>query len=125
MNEDCKKYQSMIESFISDKLTGVECKDFICHVKKCNECMDELQVNYVIASVLEELEDDSDRNTVNSKKNISKNVFEKDDSDYIAGLNKKIDDALEMYTFRLKNFMVPIMLSLATILLILIALIFK
>lgn len=118
MNENCKKYQSMIEPFLSDSLTGMECKDFICHVRNCNECMDELQINYVIASVLNELEDD------NSKKKSSKSLRADDDADYIAGLKNKMDSAMELYSFSIRNYLVPIIFSLATILFILLAVIF-
>ena len=119
MDNNCKKYQSMIESFLSDSLTGIECKDFISHVKNCNECMDELQVNYVISSVLSELDEDTGK-TKNSKKGIKN-----EDSDYIAGLKKKLDTAMDIYSFKIKDFFLPIVLSLAALLLIVLAIIFR
>ncbi len=75
MNNDCYQVQSMVESFLAEKLSASDNIMFINHVQKCKACMDELEVYHVIYSVAAQLD--------NEKGNES--------SDYIAELHKKLD----------------------------------
>ena len=74
MKRDCVKYQSMVESFLAGKLSGYDRQDFIEHVKNCKTCHEELEIYHVIFSVIEELDNDSGRET----------------SNYMASLEKKL-----------------------------------
>lgn len=54
---DCKTNQKMIPAFLTGKLEGKELKQFLSHVKGCDECMEELTIQYLVmtgAAILEE-----------------------------------------------------------------------
>ncbi|MBO4922189.1 MAG: hypothetical protein J5372_09775 [Lachnospiraceae bacterium] len=74
MKRECVKYQSMVESFLAGKLSGYDRQDFIEHVKNCKTCHEELEIYHVIFSVIEELDNDSGKET----------------SNYMASLEKKL-----------------------------------
>lgn len=54
---NCKDTDKMIPLFLTDQLTNNDLDKFLDHVNKCNECMEELTIQYLVmigASILEE-----------------------------------------------------------------------
>ena len=54
---NCKDTDKMIPLFLTDQLTNNDLDKFLNHVNKCNECMEELTIQYLVmigASILEE-----------------------------------------------------------------------
>ena len=56
----CEMAQEKITPFINDQLTVQELEDFICHVKNCRVCKDELAVYYALITAMKQLDEDSD-----------------------------------------------------------------
>ena len=56
MNIICSENQKKIDSYINGSLGGDELKKFVNHVKGCNECMEELKINYSLLKALDQLE---------------------------------------------------------------------
>ena len=74
MKKECLKYQSMVESFLEGKLSGYERQGFIEHVKECKTCHEELEIYHVIFSVIEELNDDSGKETSNYMESLERKL---------------------------------------------------
>ncbi|MBQ9991601.1 MAG: zf-HC2 domain-containing protein [Lachnospiraceae bacterium] len=54
---DCKANQKMLPAFLAGKLETRELKQFLIHVENCEECMEELTIQYLVmtgAAILEE-----------------------------------------------------------------------
>ncbi|MGN0306635.1 MAG: zf-HC2 domain-containing protein [Lachnospiraceae bacterium] len=54
---ECKETQKMISAFLAGKLDNKELKHFLLHVENCNECMEELTIQYLVmtgTAILEE-----------------------------------------------------------------------
>ena len=56
----CEVAQGKITPFINDQLTVQELEEFICHVKNCRVCKDELAVYYALITAMKQLDEDSD-----------------------------------------------------------------
>ena len=56
----CEMAQGKITPFINDQLTVQELEEFICHVKNCRACKDELAVYYALITAMKQLDEDSD-----------------------------------------------------------------
>ncbi len=56
MNLICNEYQKKIDSYINGSLNGDELKRFVLHVRNCDECMEELKINYSLLKALDQLE---------------------------------------------------------------------
>lgn len=54
----CSKAQSLITSFINDKLELGELEEFISHVHTCEECREELEVYYALLTAMKQLDED-------------------------------------------------------------------
>lgn len=65
MKKECMSFQSMVEPFLEGKLSGSSRQSFIEHVRKCKVCREELEIYHVIYSVLDELNNESGKETTN------------------------------------------------------------
>ncbi|MCR4624592.1 MAG: hypothetical protein K5795_01320 [Lachnospiraceae bacterium] len=74
MKRECLKYQSMVESFLEGKLSGYDRQSFVDHVKDCKTCHEELEIYHVIFSVINELNDESGRETSNYMETLEKKL---------------------------------------------------
>lgn len=55
----CIRFQQNINKFIRSELDAEDMDFFVGHAKKCRECYDELEINYIINVGLERIEKDS------------------------------------------------------------------
>lgn len=53
---DCKKTRKNINRFITDGLEGRALQDFMKHVEYCEECKEELSIQYLVAEGMLHLE---------------------------------------------------------------------
>lgn len=53
---DCKKTQKSIQDFIEDRLEGKELEIFLQHVETCENCREELSIQYLITEGMQRLE---------------------------------------------------------------------
>lgn len=53
---DCRETRKNINRFISDGLEGRALQDFIKHVEDCDECREELAIQYLVAEGMQHLE---------------------------------------------------------------------
>lgn len=77
----CLEAQSKIMAFIEDKLPDDELREFIKHVKTCENCSEELEIYYTLIVGMRQLDEN---------KNLSTNFKQE--------LNDKMDDALTRMT---------------------------
>ncbi|MCQ2537722.1 MAG: zf-HC2 domain-containing protein [Lachnospiraceae bacterium] len=56
----CKEYQKTFGDYIEEKLSLEDEHLLVLHVKKCKECMEELEATYMFASAFKFLEDNDD-----------------------------------------------------------------
>ncbi len=54
----CRDMERYINLFIEDKLTGIRMRQFIEHIEKCDNCFNEMEINYLLKEALLRLEDD-------------------------------------------------------------------
>lgn len=78
---NCLEAQSQIMAFIDNKLPDEELREFIKHVKNCENCAEELEIYYTLIVGMKQL-DESD--------NLSTNFAEE--------LNKKLDEEMTRMT---------------------------
>ena len=52
----CDKARQLINAFIEDKMDYAVTPEFLEHVKNCPECYEDLELNYLIYSALNELD---------------------------------------------------------------------
>ncbi|MCD8019752.1 MAG: zf-HC2 domain-containing protein [Clostridiales bacterium] len=55
---DCQEVQANIQNYINHKLTREETKEFIEHIRQCPNCQDELEINYIITTGIQQLDQD-------------------------------------------------------------------
>ena len=53
---DCKEIQKMIPRFIQDDLENREIKAFVEHISQCEECREELDIQYLVTEGIQRLE---------------------------------------------------------------------
>lgn len=53
---DCKEFRSLIRSFLDDSLDEFGLAEFLEHYAECEDCRDELRIQYLIYEGLERLE---------------------------------------------------------------------
>ena len=56
---DCKETRKNIYKFIEDGLDGKELQSFMKHVSECEECMEELAIQYLVTEGMQHLETES------------------------------------------------------------------
>lgn len=66
---DCKEFRSLIRAFMRDNLDEYRLAEFLEHYDECEDCRDELRIQYLIYEGLERLESgdtfDVDRDLAN------------------------------------------------------------
>ena len=53
---DCKDYEKLIPDFLADKLDSVTAEKFIAHIEQCQECMEEVSIQFLITEGMNRLE---------------------------------------------------------------------
>ena len=53
---DCKEFNSLIQDFLHDRLNEMKLSEFLSHIEECEDCRDELRIQYLIYEGLERLE---------------------------------------------------------------------
>lgn len=57
---DCKETQRCIQIFLKDELEDDIAQKFVEHVRSCNECMEELTIEYLLSEGMSRLENADD-----------------------------------------------------------------
>lgn len=57
---DCKETQHCIQLFLKDELEDDTAQKFVEHVRSCNECMEELTIEYLLSEGMSRLENADD-----------------------------------------------------------------
>ena len=57
---DCKETQHCIQLFLKDELDDGAAQNFVEHVRSCNECMEELTIEYLLSEGMSRLENADD-----------------------------------------------------------------
>lgn len=60
---NCIDVQRLIMPFINDELDIVQLEEFIHHVRSCSNCMEELEVYYVLLAGMKQLDEDKELST--------------------------------------------------------------
>lgn len=63
----CREWQRRIPDFLDSTMPVEEQEEFIAHVRVCDDCHEELEIMYMLAEGLEELENGTD-NSYNFKR---------------------------------------------------------
>ena len=71
MHMDCKNFERQIPAYFEDKLDGKELEVFIHHIMQCENCMEELTIQYLIAEGMQRIEDGSN---IDIQKEISQKI---------------------------------------------------
>ena len=45
---DCKEVQKSIAAFLNEELSGKEAEQFLNHIEQCEECKEELSIQYLV-----------------------------------------------------------------------------
>ena len=53
----CKEFEKLIPNFIEKKLDFQTLKDFYAHMESCDDCKEELTINFLVTDGLQKLED--------------------------------------------------------------------
>lgn len=53
---DCQEAQSKVLNYLNHKLNREETKEFIEHIRKCQDCQDELEINYIVMVGMRQLD---------------------------------------------------------------------
>ena len=53
---DCKEFRGLIRAFLDDSLDEFRLAEFLDHYEECEDCRDELRIQYLIYEGLERLE---------------------------------------------------------------------
>ena len=54
---DCKEFEKWIPDFISDKMNYATMKGFCRHMEYCEDCREELNIQFLVSESLQHLED--------------------------------------------------------------------
>lgn len=54
---ECKIAQKLVMNYISGDMNDKEMEQFLKHIESCEECYEELEINYTIYSALMQLDD--------------------------------------------------------------------
>lgn len=52
----CKDYEKLIPDFLANKLDSEETEKFIAHIEQCQECMEEVSIQFLITEGMNRLE---------------------------------------------------------------------
>ena len=73
---DCREFRSKIPDFVNGTIEPSCLDEFLNHAKNCSDCMDEMEINYMINTGLEKIED-NDRDSYNIKEDLQKQLKKK------------------------------------------------
>ena len=45
---DCKEFNGLIQDFLHDRLDEMKLSEFLSHIEECEDCRDELRIQYLI-----------------------------------------------------------------------------
>lgn len=54
---ECKSAENCINSFLDRTLSGEDLRQFILHINKCDNCMEELETAYLVREALPRIEE--------------------------------------------------------------------
>lgn len=57
---DCKRAMELMTQFINGQLNTEDVEAFLNHVESCQECREELEVNYSLMTAMKQLDEDTD-----------------------------------------------------------------
>lgn len=57
---ECKKVEQLVKPYIEGKISDKNLDKFLAHIETCEECYEELEINYTIFSALMQLDDKPD-----------------------------------------------------------------
>ena len=66
---DCREFRSKIPDFVNGTIEPSCLDEFLNHAKNCSDCMDEMEINYMINTGLEKIED-NDRDSYTCQEGI-------------------------------------------------------
>ncbi len=69
----CREWQRKIPEFLNNNMELTEQQRFVAHVRECNDCYEELEIMYMLAEGLKELENESS-NSFNFKNMLDKKL---------------------------------------------------
>ena len=55
---DCVTFRKLIGPYLEGSLTDEELNGFLCHLRSCPECRDELEINYIVIEGISILDKD-------------------------------------------------------------------
>ncbi len=58
----CKDVENFLQPYLEYKLEYKDCRTLLSHLRKCHECMDELEIRYLLHEGLNRLEDGQEFN---------------------------------------------------------------
>jgi hypothetical protein len=91
---NCNECQNIIEDFIHDRLDLATANAFSEHIRLCDNCYNELEINYCMQTAIAELKSDS----VSS------------DGDFKGMLLRKLSDSVEKYKVFQRNLKIKLTL---------------
>ena len=53
---DCKDYEKLIPDFLADKLDSETTEKFVAHIEQCQECMEEVSIQFLVTEGMNRLE---------------------------------------------------------------------
>ena len=56
---DCKKFEKLIPDFIARKMDYPTLKNFVSHMEQCEDCKEELVIQFLVSEGIQRLEDGS------------------------------------------------------------------
>ena len=84
---DCKDYEKLIPDFLANKLDSEDAEKFIEHIEQCQECMEEVSIQFLISEGMNRLEQG---NTVELSKELSALIEENKDWIYFMKCRKVV-----------------------------------
>ena len=104
---DCKETERMIPLFLEDNLDNQEMQEFLTHVNYCENCREELTIQFLISVGLKRLEDG---NTFNLAGELEQRLRD-------AGHRMKVRSSLQWTALLLQTLVVIALIILATVIL--------
>ncbi len=97
----CREAEKLVVPYIHDELTIDQLDDFLDHVEYCDNCMEELEIHYMVDVGLRKLDEDD-------------TVY-----DIVGDLRRKLDESVghlhRFFTFQVTKYAVGTLMSMALI----------
>ena len=105
---DCRQAEKLVVPYIKDELNMDELDDFLEHVEYCDNCMEELEIHYMVDVGLRKLDEDD-------------TVY-----DIVGDLQRKLESSAfriqRFFTFQVTKYAVGTLMSMAVLVMILLQL---